>query len=174
MGALETFAKQNLGVVTAALLILTLAALVLAAVGFSNAAKTRKQLRSLLDGVRGETLEQMLHAHMRERAEQAATLAAHAKALETLESKMESSKRYLGVVRYNAFDDVGGDQSFALALYDETGHGAVISSVVGRSNARVYCKEIEGGQAKKDLSQEEQAALEAAARNRALARQSTK
>lgn len=174
MGALDQLAKQNQGLILCLLLILTVAALSLAMSAFVTAARTRRQLGSLLEGVRGETLEQMLRAHMTERAAQSQTLEDHTRQLATLTTKMESSKRYLGIVRYDAFNDVGGEQSFALALYDETGHGAILSSVVGRNSARVYCKEIESGQAKKDLSQEEQAALEAAARNRALARQSTR
>lgn len=167
MGGLDKAVSSNLGLVVLLLGILLVITTAVAVTAFLHASATRKKFRSLLSGVRGETLEQLLSDHMKERAEHCEQLNAIADRVRVLESKMETSKRYLGVVRYNAFEDVGGDQSFSLAFYDERGHGAIITSVVGRTNARVYCKEIEAGQAKKDLSAEEQAALEAAARQRA-------
>ena len=149
--------------------------LALAVVGLTFMVLTlKKTFQSLVSGARGENLERLLLDHMAERSRVDATLQQHASQLESLESKMESTKRYLGIHRYDAFDDVGGEQSFALALYDEHGHGAVISSIVGRSTNRVYCKEIVGGKATKDLSKEEEQAIELAAKNRAKLLQSTR
>lgn len=79
--------------------------------------------------------------------------------VESLESRMEVSKRHMGLVRYDAFEDVGGNQSFALALYDDDGNGAVLSSIIGRSEARVYCKPLVNGRSERSLSQEEQRAI---------------
>lgn len=76
---------------------------------------------------------------------------------------MESAKRYLAVVRYDAFDDVGGEQSFAFAMYDERGDGAVITSQVGRADCRVYAKQLKRGEADRELSREERSAIEQAA-----------
>lgn len=78
------------------------------------------------------------------------------------ESKLKSAKRYVGLVRYNAFDDVGGQQSFALAFYDEEGNGAVVTSQVGRSDARVFGKSLSGGRSEVSLTVEEEQAIEAA------------
>lgn len=65
----------------------------------------------------------------------------------------------VGLVRFNAFSDVGGEQSFALALLDGRDKGVVLSSLYGRSEARVYAKIVEGGQSPHALSEEEQKAL---------------
>ncbi len=65
----------------------------------------------------------------------------------------------VGLVRFNAFSDIGGDQSFALALLDGKNKGVVISSLYGRNEARVYAKQVEGGQSSYPLSEEEQKAL---------------
>lgn len=48
----------------------------------------------------------------------------------------------VGLVRFNPFTQVGGNQSFALALLDEGGDGVVISSLFGRENTRVYAKRV--------------------------------
>lgn len=64
-----------------------------------------------------------------------------------------------GLVRFNAFSDIGGDQSFALALLDGKNKGVIISSLYGRNEARVYAKPVEGGSSSYPLSEEEQKAL---------------
>ena len=65
----------------------------------------------------------------------------------------------VGVVRYNPFQDVGGDQSFALALLDSQDNGTVISSLFTREGTRVYAKPIVKGQSKHHLSREEEEAI---------------
>jgi hypothetical protein len=63
------------------------------------------------------------------------------------------------LVRFKAFNNVGGDQSFALALMDAFGDGLVISSIFGREESVVYCKPIKKGASVYPLSKEEQEAI---------------
>ncbi len=65
----------------------------------------------------------------------------------------------MGLVRYRAFQDTGGDQSFSLALADGEGNGVIISALYGRGATRVYAKPVEGWQSPKTLSEEEEQAL---------------
>lgn len=81
-----------------------------------------------------------------------------------LEERAHQAKRHLGLVRYDAFEDVGGLQSFSLALYDDQGDGAIVSGLVGRADCRVYAKAIFGGRAERELTAEEKLAVRAAAR----------
>jgi hypothetical protein len=64
-----------------------------------------------------------------------------------------------GVVRFNAFNDVGGEQSFAVVLLDSEANGVALSSLYGRQDSRVYAKAIFAGQGERPLSEEEQQAL---------------
>jgi hypothetical protein len=73
--------------------------------------------------------------------------------------------RHVGVVRYDAFGDMGGRLSFSAALYDDHGDGLVISSINGRSETRTYAKALVGRQSDHTLSPEEKEAIEAAARH---------
>jgi hypothetical protein len=82
--------------------------------------------------------------------------------LSVLEEKVAGSKRHLGLVRYDAFDDVGGAQSFALAVCDDRGNGFLLNGIVGRSDCRVYCKALQNGGAERNLSPEESRALQLA------------
>jgi hypothetical protein len=121
--------------------------------------KSQARWRSLLPDGRGENLETMLYDHLRERMrieQDLETLRARAQELET---RLAESKRHLGLVRYDAFEDVRGNQSFAMAIYDDQGNGAVVNSIVGRADCRVYCKPLLNGRSERDLSQEEQRAI---------------
>lgn len=64
-----------------------------------------------------------------------------------------------GMVRYNPFQDTGGDLSFALALLNEHNDGIVISSLYGRESSYVYGKTISEGRPSHSLSPEEEKAL---------------
>ncbi|AUS98489.1 hypothetical protein CDQ84_09595 [Clostridium thermosuccinogenes] len=71
----------------------------------------------------------------------------------------------VGVVRYNAFEDVGSDLSFSVALLNGNNDGIVLSSIYSRDNSIVYAKPITAGKSKYTLSAEELQALEIARKN---------
>ncbi len=67
--------------------------------------------------------------------------------------------RHLAVVRYDAFGDMGGHLSWSLALLDDGGHGVVVTSIHGRSEARTYAKNIVAWSCEQPLSPEEEEAV---------------
>jgi len=69
---------------------------------------------------------------------------------------------HIGVVRFDAFEDAGGAQSFALALLDDSGDGIVLTSLHSRPTTRLYIKAIRSGAADAPLSEEETRALQEA------------
>lgn len=77
-------------------------------------------------------------------------------------SKLENCIQHIGLVRFNAFDDVGGEQSFALSLLDDHKNGVIISNIYGRQDTRVYAKNISCGKSERTLSDEESKAVEIA------------
>lgn len=74
----------------------------------------------------------------------------------------ERSFQKIGVVRFNPFKDVGGDQSFSIALLDLNNNGFVITSLYGREGNRIYAKPINNGKSEYSLSEEEIEAIEKA------------
>ena len=65
-----------------------------------------------------------------------------------------------GVVRFNPFKDVGGDQSFAIALLNGKNNGIVISSLFTKDGTRIYSKAVAGGKSEKyPLTEEETEAI---------------
>ncbi len=95
---------------------------------------------------------------------------------ERLTARVEQAERAagravqgVGLVRFRAFQDTGGDQSFALALADGDGNGVVISALYGRNKTRIYAKPVECWLSPKALGEEEERAL-TEARQRVLSR----
>lgn len=76
-----------------------------------------------------------------------------------LEVAQRRAFQRVGLVRFNPFEETGGNQSFALALLDAAGDGWVLSSLHARAGTRVYAKSIKGGRADAGLSAEETAAI---------------
>ncbi len=81
---------------------------------------------------------------------------------EQIASELERCLKNVGIVRFNAFDDIGGEQSFALALLDAQLNGILVSSLYGRQDSRLYAKGIVKGHGERPLSGEEQRAMEKA------------
>ncbi|HXF70993.1 MAG TPA: DUF4446 family protein [Actinomycetota bacterium] len=75
------------------------------------------------------------------------------------EDLLQRTIRRVGLVRFDAFEDVGGRLSFSCALLDDLGDGVVVTSINGRQDTRVYAKPVLGGASSYNLSAEEEAAI---------------
>ena len=141
---------------------LSVVVLILLLAVLALARRTRRldaRLAGLTRDSDGSSLEAVLDAHLdrvdavsRELDELAARMA-------VLEGAQRRAFQRVGLVRYNPFEETGGNQSFALALLDAGGDGWVLSSLHARSGTRVYVKAIKSGRADTGLSDEETAAL---------------
>ena len=76
-----------------------------------------------------------------------------------VESRSTASLQRVGIVRFNPFEDTGGQQSFAVALLDARGDGFVISSLHSRQATRLYMKQITDGKSDTTLGDEEAEAI---------------
>lgn len=82
--------------------------------------------------------------------------------IKNIENEMKNSIQKIGVVRYNAFDDVGSNLSFAVALLDGKNTGIVINGIYARETSSVYAKPVNNGVSEYLLSQEEKEAIKIA------------
>jgi len=129
---------------------------------FALARRTRRldaRLAGLTRGSEGRSLEAVLDAHLDKVFAVARELDEVVARQAVLEATQRRAFQRVGLVRYNPFEETGGNQSFALALLDAAGDGWVLSSLHARSGTRVYAKVIKGGRAEAGLSEEETAAL---------------
>lgn len=161
---LERLTQQTPQLLLGLLILNAFLLLVVLALWRKSKAQTAKW-RVLLQGSTGESLEKLLLDHLKDRMELRHQLEAAEARISTLEAKLQTAKRHLGLVRYDAFEEVGGSQSFALALFDDNGNGALVTSLVGRSDCRVFCKPLVGGRSERSLSREEERAMDEAVRD---------
>ena len=84
------------------------------------------------------------------------------KDINILYRRLGSAFQKIGIVKYNAFSQMGGQMSFCLALLDENDKGFLMNSVHSSDGCYTYTKEIKNGKCKIDLSEEEKKALEIA------------
>ncbi len=84
------------------------------------------------------------------------------KETEALRQTLRAAVTKIGMVRFNPFREIGGDQSFSLSLLDEENNGIVMTSHYAIENQRVYAKPIREGKSDYTLSKEEREAVESA------------
>ncbi len=118
-----------------------------------------QRLRGLTRGEDGGSLEAVLGAHLEKVDGVARGLADVTTRTATLERDGRHAFQRVGLVRYNPFEETGGNQSFALALLDADGNGWVLSSLHARSGTRIYAKTITAGRSEAALSTEETDAI---------------
>jgi hypothetical protein len=80
----------------------------------------------------------------------------------TAEHRIDGCVAYTSLVRYDAMGEMSGQQSSTMALLDARRTGVVVSSILHRDQARVYVKQVRGGESELELSPEEHQAIEAA------------
>ena len=83
-----------------------------------------------------------------------------------IDDNIKRCSQKIGIVRYNAFKDVGSDLSFALAILDDYNNGVVLNGIYARDSSNIYAKPIENGVSKYVLSEEEKEAVNRAINNK--------
>ena len=86
----------------------------------------------------------------------------NAEKLKGIDKEILSHVQKMGFVRFNPFNELGGDHSFSLALLNGKNDGVVITGLHTRERTRIYVKEIKGGNCEAELSKEEKKALKKA------------
>ncbi len=82
--------------------------------------------------------------------------------LVAVDGRLSKSIRNIESVRFNPFEDAGGNQSFALAFLNDEGDGVVMSSLYARDRMSVFAKKIVAGESEFELSHEEKIVLDKA------------
>ena len=120
----------------------------------------KKRYKKMMTGIDdGANLERMLLGHIDETrsvAQENEKLKAENKRIDDL---LKRALTRVSVVRFRAFEDMGSDLSYSVALLDSHNNGVVMSSLFGREDSRSYVKPIQNGTSTYTLTAEEQQAL---------------
>ena len=125
-------------------------------------AQLKKRYKIFMSGKNARNLEKTLIERLDQIDELIQSNASNEKDIKILYSNMKFTFQKVGLVKYDAFNEMGGKLSFSLALLNETNDGFVMNAVHSREGCYTYVKEIIDGNAIVMLSEEEKEALEMA------------
>lgn len=144
------------------LLALILILLILWIVQMSKTKKLAKRLDRFMVGKSGESLEEEIGKLFEDNEYLKDAADSNRKEIKNIYRKMRFTYQKLGIVKYDAFKQMGGMLSFSLALLNEDDDGFIINSVHSSDGCYSYTKEITKGECALALGEEEQQALELA------------
>lgn len=122
------------------------------------------RIKKLTTGTNGKNLEETIYQLMEDHTIFQHRMEGMEQTTGRLNTEIMSAARGIATVRYNAFADVGGKQSFATAILAENGTGVVISSMYSRDRVNIYAKPINDFVSEYELSKEEVQALKEASK----------
>jgi hypothetical protein len=140
-------------------LILSALALILSGYCAWQIASINKLKKTFFAGEKALSLESVIYSlkqELRDSREQEAILE---QSLTGLKTQVAFAIQKVGLVRFNPFNDGGGNFSFSMALLDEHNTGVLITSMYGREQNRIYTKKIENGKCEIKLTEEEEQAV---------------
>ncbi|KUK83580.1 MAG: hypothetical protein XD98_0308 [Microgenomates bacterium 39_6] len=123
-----------------------------------------KRYRGLTKGVESGSLDKIIQKLIIDQEKNQKDFAAAKKELSQLQEKTQFHFQKKALVRYNPFNQTGGNQSFSLALLDGKNNGIVISSFHSREGTRLYAKTVVAGKVDNSFSKEEKSAIKEAAK----------
>ena len=153
------FALNNIIPILAGLGVIAVILLALLINLYMKVSYMKKRYREMMTGADGANLERMLIGHIDETkavVEENARIKEENKRIAGL---LQKALTRVGVVRFRAFEDMGSDLSYAVALLDAENNGVILSSIFGREDSRSYVKPIEAGTSTYTLTEEEEEAL---------------
>jgi hypothetical protein len=121
--------------------------------------RLRRRIDELTRGVDGRNLDAVLDAHLDKVFAVGRELDDLSARTAIIEAAGRRAIQRVGLVRFNPFEDTGGNQSFAIALTDAAGNGFIVSSLHSRTGTRLYAKAVSAGRSDGALSAEETEAL---------------
>ena len=119
----------------------------------------KARYRKMMAGVEGGNLERLINGQVDDINMVISKQKEIQEDMEHLDSLLKKAITRISVVRFDAFEDVGSDLSYCVAMLDSNNNGIVISGIFGREDSRTYVKPIVDGESSYKLTQEEERAL---------------
>lgn len=157
----EIFAR--IGIDQGILVLLLMVLVLILIVVFLNVSlalhRLNRKYTMFMKGADGQSLERMFSQKMKEFERLARANEDNSLELRQMKSVLKKTPTKYGIVKYDAFDDVGGKLSFAVAMLDAENTGFILNAIHSRDNCFFYIKEIVNGESYTLLSSEETDAL---------------
>lgn len=148
--------------ITLALMILVLILIIIIIMNYASLNKLKSRYRKLMRGVNNKNLEDMVISYLDKVDEYKEENKDMKQIYEKINGELKTCIQKTSMVRYKAFENVGSDLSFSIAMLDGNNNGVMLTSIYGRNESTTYAKPIDKGISRYELSQEENKVLEQA------------
>ncbi|KOA20298.1 hypothetical protein CLHOM_12940 [Clostridium homopropionicum DSM 5847] len=153
MNGLEAYIIVGLSVIILIMLIMLISLA-------RSISKLDTKYRKLTRGINNKNIEEIIVNYL-DNIDEVKTIAHDVKnRQDNIEDKLKECFQKISILRYKAFDDVGSDLSFSIALLNENNDGVILTGIYGRHDSTVYAKPIDEGISRYDLSDEEEEVLQ--------------
>lgn len=119
-----------------------------------------KRYRKFMRGVNNKNLEELVVSYLDKVDEVKGNSDQLKEAYGNLDKRIKKCVQKTSMIRYRAFEDVGSDLSFSIALLNDDNTGVILSGIYGRHESTTYAKPIDKGISRYDLSEEEEQVLD--------------
>ena len=151
------------GILIMVLIIITLILMIITLNLSISVHRLRRKYLIFMRGQDAQSLERTFTNRMKEMERLMSANEMQVNELRSLKQTMDKTLTKHGIVKYDAFDDVGGKLSFVLTMLDKDNTGIILNVIHSRENCFLYVKEIVKGESYIMLSKEEQESLKRAA-----------
>ncbi|SEW30107.1 Protein of unknown function [[Clostridium] fimetarium] len=138
---------------------ITIGAIILSIVILFKLKELKRKYNLFMNGKDAESLEPLLLKRFEEIEKLTLANTKNTKEITEIFSRLQFVYQKVGIVKYDAFNEMGGRLSFSLAMLDNRNNGYIINSMHSREGCYTYIKEIVNGQSYIDLGDEERQAL---------------
>lgn len=166
MDNILTFISEFQIYITIALCALVFVLIIIVIICLTALNKVERKYKKLMRGTNSKNLEDLLINYL-DKVDEVKAVSDEVKAVcdETARVTTNCIQK-VSMIRYKAFEDIGSDLSYSIALLDGNNNGVLITSIYGRNESTTYAKPVDKGISRYDLSEEEQKVLHQAINTR--------
>lgn len=124
-----------------------------------STSKMKNKYRKMMRGTNGRNLEELIVNSLNKIDDMQAVTEDVKVLCGNTSSLVKSCVQKVAIKRYKAFEDVGSDLSYSIAMLDGNNNGVIITSIYSRNESITYAKPIDNGISRYDLSEEESSVL---------------
>lgn len=147
---------------------ISLILIILVIILFSSISRLKTKYKKMMRGVNGSNLEEVISEYYKKFDNISDQFGKLNSNLSQIDKRIGACIQKTGIKRYKAFENVGSDLSFSLALLDEKNNGVILTGIYGREESTTYAKPVDSGISRYELSAEEKDVLEEAINKKAL------
>ncbi len=156
---IQEILKENITIVAAAGVAIVLILFIMNIISLVKIGKLKKKYKSFMEGKDAKSLEETIISRFRQMDDLKVNQELQNKDIQVLKANILKTYQKFGLVKYDAFNEMGGQLSFSLALLDKKNNGFLLNTVHNREGSYTYVKEIFDGKSEINLSEEEEKAL---------------